>query len=401
MDDNSTLTDLLKKTAGDFDPARAHVDLDQARKSGRRRRLLTHIAAPAGSALAVAAVAAGLFVAVPHGSSPAGTTPTGQPTASAAGNPVTTPAVFGWLPAGFSTLDFNDTSTVPPPSTIIAPVVAQAATPNADLSVLLTVISAKQAANTTGTVTAPDVNGKPARWETASGGLEWEYALGSWAVLIPGGLSSENWFRPGDHSAGPPLSPQGKADVLKIAARVQWGRHQVKFPYQFTHALPASWTLEPTMTGQYEDGTLVSTGMNLQSGPLASANGLVASPDTVLMITVQPFSRSASFCASPSTATGIQYIEADGVQWTYQTEDDQFFDANGHRVPTQSICAVGPLDGQSIRLTLVLDRATGATANTPIPGVAEIGPGGVKTILSWLKFLGPNPANWTTRPLAP
>jgi hypothetical protein len=40
-------------------------------------------------------------------------------------------------------------------------------------------------AASTVTGTAPDINGRPAKW--LADGLEWEYANGGWATLLAGG----------------------------------------------------------------------------------------------------------------------------------------------------------------------------------------------------------------------
>jgi hypothetical protein len=425
--DDQNLTTLLQKTAADFDPSRAHVDLDQARKSGRRRQLLTHIAAPAGSALALAAIAAGLFAATPHGTIGGASTmqmTSALPTANASyashsavsptAEMLTLPATFGWLPAGFSPLK---ASIIPTPAEVTSAsgkeVMTTSKTDNQELisagtadqsrDVNLNVIEGKQSGITYNTVTAPDVNGKPAKW--FGGGIEWEYAPGEWAILMATGNVSAGWT--GVKTLAGPVTPattptQTKTDLYKIATHIQWGKHQFQFPYQFTHDLPSPWAPVST-SGQYTDGHLVATIVRLGLSTASFSSD-------ILDIDVQPFSSKAPTCTGPSSQT--HYIEADGVQWKYQAQDDYATEpvANSATAskyaPVQGLCSVGPVDGQSVQLLLNLDKVTEtwkgniptSVTNTPNPGVSEIGSGGVKTMLSWMKFLGSTPATWTTNP---
>jgi len=134
------------------------------------------------------------------------------------------------------------------------------------------------------------------------------------------------------------MPTQVKADLFKIATHTQWGQNHFKAPYQFTHALPASWTLS-NVQGQYEDGSLTATTFGLK----AKAMNPLGLPTSVLQIDIQPFGKSPLKCTGPSAA---QYIEADGVRWQYQAKDNQGAGS------TQGICSVAPVDGQSVRILL-------------------------------------------------
>lgn len=410
--DDQNLTNLLQKTVAGFDPSRAHVDLDRARKSGRRRHLLTHIAAPTGSALAVVAIVAGLFAAVPHGTAagsstapmsaatpPSSKAATASPEAKSTGISDIGLPQFGWLPAGFSLANADFHTNYNPE--MLESISANG--PGGGDAISLLVSSAPNAKLPGGGKTALDVNGKPAEW--TNGGdeeLQWEQAPGEVVML-----SYEIGLGQVDSNLGASV----EAVLLEVASHVQWGKGRLVFPFQFTHDLPSSWT-PVTGSAQYTDGHLVATSVTLGLRPtLATApqsSGDVTETKDVLEIDVQPFSSSAPSCAGPSSQTS--YIEADGVRWQYQAQDNYgnnkiVVNKTSEYVPTQGLCSVGAIDGQSVRLLLTLDKVTenakgNVISDTQYPGLSEIGSGGVKTVLSWMKFLGPNPATWTTNPLA-
>jgi hypothetical protein len=113
-------------------------------------------------------------------------------------NPLVLPVNFGWLPAGFTE---NQPSPDEFPSArgplSVTPKQVMFGASTADGRALEVTVAARGTSvnpwtsgtegngGTVVTGTAPDINGRPAKWIAA--GLEWEYANGGWATLITGG----------------------------------------------------------------------------------------------------------------------------------------------------------------------------------------------------------------------
>jgi hypothetical protein len=263
MDENS-VSGLLHQVADNYEPLPLFVDVEAARKAGRRRQWAARASASAGVAAAVAVVAAGAVVIPSHfraaatagaASGPAAAVKpsvkkaaASPPVAPKSFNPRVMPATFGWLPAGFSVQAPGDISFVLPTQAQV-----QAASPSDNRSVDFIVNpwtgASKPPLGPGGTApteilgTAPEVNGHPAYWTDS--GLAWEYAGGGWAELDAlSYLGSDNvpqgWLGPagalGWTCSRPnvsvplacttppdgPMSAQTKATLEKIASHVQW-----------------------------------------------------------------------------------------------------------------------------------------------------------------------------------
>ncbi len=81
----------------------------------------------------------------------------------------------------------------------------------------------------------------------------------------------------------------------------------------------------------------------------------------------------------------------DGIQWSSLSP------VIAGSMYALTTCA--PVDGLTGDISVYPEGMSGA-ATQPLPGVSELGANPAETILSWLKFLGPNPANWTSQPFS-
>ena len=135
-------------------------------------------------------------------------------------------------------------------------------------------------AETTVTGTAPDINGRSAKW--LADGLEWEYANGGWATLLAGGetkaQAQQGWggYCTADIPKGtksPIADPkttcapytqlaQFRAALEKVASNLTWTPQPFAFPFRFTHTLPSGWTVSE-VTGEFVNGRLTSVQTNL------------------------------------------------------------------------------------------------------------------------------------------
>lgn len=146
-------------------------------------------------------------------STPASTT--GQPAeAPASFNPLVLPVNFGWLPTGFTenqpetgvfsitggqigvtTTQASFDASAADGRGFTVTVEARGAKANPRITSMAT--ETLGTGETTVTGTAPDINGRPAKW--LADGLEWEYANGGWATLLAGGetkaQAQEGWGR--------------------------------------------------------------------------------------------------------------------------------------------------------------------------------------------------------------
>jgi hypothetical protein len=262
MDENS-IGGLLQRVADNYEPLPLFVDVEAARKAGRRRQWAARASASVGVA-GVAIVVAGAVLIPSHfraaatgaASGPAAPAkpsvrkPAASPlVAPKSFKPRVVPATFGWLPAGFSTQAPGDISFVLPTQAQV-----QAASPSDNRSVDFIVNpwtgTSKPPLGPDGTApteilgTAPEVNGHPAYWTDS--GLAWEYAGGGWAELDalsylgsnnsvppgwlgPAGALSRMCSRPNvsvpltcTTPPDGPMSAQTKATLERIASDIQW-----------------------------------------------------------------------------------------------------------------------------------------------------------------------------------
>jgi hypothetical protein len=281
--DEIAVRDLLDLVATD-PPPQSRVDVDLARRQGRRLRRLRRVYLP-GAAPVAAAVAVAVIASLTAGLS--GTqTRTNRPPASDRGRsaPMTAPhrfsllspyASFGWLPAGFSPGDQDDQSTSELDMTATAPVPDGRA-------LMLTVFAAGQCRLSgretarghvvSGTLPylrirnsfpnalscggplsgrAPDVRGTPAFWTGPHGSLAWEYGRDAWAILSPMPNPAicvhcaahprlTGWYdvlAKNGHAAVP-QSETARRLLLKIASAIRFGTSPGSTPGSSSPACP-------------------------------------------------------------------------------------------------------------------------------------------------------------------
>jgi hypothetical protein len=323
----------------------------------------------------------------------------GPAQAPASFNPLVLPVNFGWLPAGFS-------ENQPSPDEFPVSMGPLGVTPTqvsfgafaADGRGLAVTVAAGGTAvdpwtGSTGETavigTAPDVNGRPAKW--IAGGLEWEYATGGWATLITGGETSQEanaaWGRQckpnipkpqiANQNCGPYArqSAQLRALLEKVASNLTWTQQPFTFPYKFTHSLPTGWTVGD-VTGNFVNGRLIAGDMFLD--PVTSS-GAQLNTDNALDIQAYSSGSTHTYCAGLGPTTTFETYN--GVKWGIGS-------ANSWAMA----CSGTPLDEHGGAVSVGFDSNT--VHGNPL-GVA-----GVKAVLRLLEFFGPSPADWTTSPLA-
>src|SRR5262245_40003945 len=219
--DETAVRALLAVAAQDDDAPPCGVSVPLARSRGRRRLRLLRVYLP-GAAPVAAGVAVALVIALPtalRGGSPVAGARPGSVTATAPAaaprhfNPLVPYASFGWLPAGFATTAAAGASDESTPAELtlqaLAPVsdgrmvqvTVDAAGSCRIVATPTSIASATGAARSLSCITdespgdvttrltglasaAPGVNDRPAYW-TPQGALEWQYAAGAWAEVMP------------------------------------------------------------------------------------------------------------------------------------------------------------------------------------------------------------------------
>jgi hypothetical protein len=313
--------------------------------------------------------------------------------APASFNPLVLPVNFGWLPAGFTenqaeTGEFSGAGGQIGVTTTQASFGASAA----DGRGFTVTVAARGAAATpritsmaletldtgalTVTGTAPDVNGRPAKW--LADGLEWEYANGGWATLLGGGgtkaQAEQGWgnYCTAANSCTPYTpSAQFRALLEKVASNLTWTPQSFTFPYRFT-ALPSGWTVSE-VTGVFVNGRLSSVETNLVPKD---------APNTKDPLNIQAFSSGSTVNCAGFNFSGTTFATYNGVTWAIQADHSGATACAGARMTTKNTGSV----------SMGFEQDTVAYLPTPL------GPSGVKVILPFFKFLGINPANWTTNP---
>jgi hypothetical protein len=229
---------------------------------------------------------------------------------------------------------------------------------------------------------APTVRGGTAFY-LLGGGLAWEYARDSWALLGPGtavaGMSPQRayqaaagWEDGPARQAFPATAESGATRELiaKVAASVRYGaRAPIVFPFQLA-ALPAGWAVSGVTYG-VAYGLRVGT-VNLSAGPAASP--------AALNVQVQE-STEQKHCSGQGS--GAQVVTVHGAAaYLYPTLRDQ---------EEMFACRIAGL-AFDIRLALTLPRS-----HRPVPGVARLG--GVLRVARGMRLLGPDRDAWTAHPV--
>jgi hypothetical protein len=340
----------------------------------------------------------------------AASTTAGPAEAPASFNPLVLPVNFGWLPAGFTEnqpesgefsgaggqigvtttqASFGASAADGRGFTVTVAARGAEATPRVT-SMAIETLGDAGASTVTGT--APDINGRPAKWLTD--GLEWEYANGGWATLLAGGetkaQAQQGWglYCPVDFPKGTKsvatspktsctsytLSAQFRALLEKVASNLTWTPQSFTFPYRFTHALPAGWTVSE-VTGEFVNGRLTSVQTNLVPKD---------APNTKDPLDIQAFSSGNTADCANFAFSGTTFATYNGVTWAIQADHSAATACAGARMTKKNTGSVG----------MGFEQDTVAYLPTPL------GPSGVKVLLPLFKFLGTNPANWTTNPFA-
>ncbi len=450
--DETAVRELLDLAAQDHDAPPCQVSVALARRRGRQRQRLLRVylpgAAPVAAAIAVALVLT-LSASLRGGSAGGSELGRSKPAASApilaprTFNPLVPYASFGWLPAGFSdtaAAGASDESTA-------TSVTLQALAPATDGRMIEATVDAAGAcrieltsmkSNTASTAAtpvqalsctdpsgegrgnrlaelasaAPDVNGEPAYW-TPEGALEWQYAPGAWAEVMPminpsycasavradaacTGGNVAGWAnvsaaapaaddvigRPGTPAAKQaPVQPEvqsaaSKALLLQIAADLQYGdTTPLVFGFELA-GLPASWQVAADYYFAPQGSYLAASG--LSAGP--------AVDPTALGLSVGPAISATSDYTCKIIAGQTSQVTVDGAPavFRYLNEPDKQF---------QSLCA-NDIDGVSLYVEMDLNTPG---SNAPLPGGAEVS--SVLTLFQSVQLLGPNPAVWVTDPL--
>jgi hypothetical protein len=349
---------LLERMAATKAPP-TRVDIELARRRGRRTLRWRRAWIPGASALAVAAVvvliAGGVIVFGPGPGRPGPGRPgPGRPEGPAASrhaaprqfSPVIPYAAFGWLPAGYS---FRSGSMNP--TSVYLAAGPKSVTQNAELA--LDVYSAG-ACNLSGgriacgnsvegwvepvTGQAPAVDGRRAFWADA-GYLAWQYAPGGWATV-----------------SGMP----GRQALVKIANGVRFGvgvMPAIAFPVQLTGAL-STWPLDSVTFQPYR-------------GVLRPSQWYLSHENVGVLVSVYVDPAPASSACRPANRS------VDGYRVTVSHSQ-----AVRGNPPGQNLCAADA-DGLSVDI---------AITGYHTPSVVSV-------FAHDTRLLGPNPANWTTRPL--
>jgi hypothetical protein len=427
MNENNVRS-LLQDIADHPEPA-PRIDIDRARRTGRRRLWGRRAAIP----VVVAAVLA-LVVVLPQAlaSSALGhndvtpatfgsakqkaVTPKPKPSASPAVpspdgylNPLVPYAAFGYLPQGYSLsitpsaihdgfLSTVDNLTITAAQSADGNYIQLSVMPKDGCYGLLSDIPGwsttqdqqARCSELTGQESgpAPEVNGRIAYWGNNGTDLAWQYAPDSWAVLQA--LTS------GD--TGFPVA-EAKTLLPKMAASVKIGQTQpIVFPFKLSGAVPADWhpvsaTYTVLGTGQYVASELDVapyldyaehgvTGLIIDAGETPEVNG--------------------NACPTPTVdpAKGISQVQKDGVSWLVQTpvKSTGTSGNSSNPSPAQPYGALGGNDATACNQQP--DNSLYASADLKLNTTGAAQTGGITTILNHLSVLTADPQSWTRTPLA-
>jgi hypothetical protein len=209
---------------------------------------------------------------------------------------------------------------------------------------------------------APAVGGRPAFWFNGHM-LAWEYARHAWATLY---VSRHG-------------TPIPAATIVKVAAHVRFAataKPAVKFPFRLT-GLPASWrVLSVAGWRATADGLLAGASNEIgMTTTVGRADGPVTG--TIGQVVIRPGKGTCPFFSGSS-----QRVVLGGV-----TAIVTHFTGSGVR-PYQGLC-IRETNGLHVHFL-----------EFPEPGNADFAFGGVTGVfVHHLRLLGPDPANWTTRPI--
>ncbi len=359
-----------QQAAEDPPPTRASVTAAARRGRSRRRRRQAAIAAsPALAAGAVLAIAFGGII--PAGALHPQTAPT-KPAGSASQaprlfNPLRSYASPGWLPARqsashfvaqFSRLEDQYSGLTGVGLTFYArgvcrlssrsfacgwprdPAAPQLSLPRVDLGRPI-----------------GDLSGHAAYWRLSSGPgigtLTWQYATGGWAMVRVPDLR----------------------DALRMVRSLRFGKAagpSAAFAFQLT-AVPADWRVN-SVTTQVDDGVRYASSFSISAGLVDTTLGLVTSPRQVVMVETGPEYGSSCESYFRHAAYRRQLVEGNEA---FVLLRPQAWDSGAK----SGLCTV--VDG--VLASVITDGRSGQSATD--------------LLAHHMRFLGPDPANWTTRPV--
>jgi len=108
-------------------------------------------------------------------------------------------------------------------------------------------------------------------------------------------------------------------------------------------------------------------------------------PNTKDPLDIQAFSSGNTANCAGFVFSGTTFATYNGVTWAVQADHSGAVACAGARMGEKNTGSVG----------MAFEQDTVAYLPTPL------GPSGVKVLLPLFKFLGMDPANWTTSPLGP
>lgn len=357
----------LLELAADTDAPPSRVDIGLARSHGHARlrwRLASLVSAPVLLVVAVILAAVVPFGGSGHAVSyRTGPLAAGRVTPPRQFNPLIPYVAFGWLPSGES-LDGGQLGsataylTAGPSNAWALTVYAAGHCDRTSQQLLRKLRQHRQPELNCGATSssgwaadvisvAPSVDGHLAFWTTKRGSLVWEYARGSWAVLV---------------------GPRGRAairDAVKVADHIRYAvatRPSIEFPVQLT-GLPATWRIAATYF-------VADTGV-LRASQYSLAGTGQSAPN---------------FTSDPATRRSSCYFyPGESVRRTihgYRVTVNYLKAVRGNP-PVQQVCAADA-DGLAIFISTYGSHAA---------------PNAITIFAHHLRVLGTNPANWTTKPL--
>jgi hypothetical protein len=410
--DEAAVRDLLGLVATDEAPP-SRIDVDFARRQGRRRRRLRRVYLPGAAPLAAAAAVALIAGLTASLSGPG--VPSHKPPASRGGRTaqIAAPRQFsllypyaslGWLPAGFSAagpdnqmsqsateLDVTATAPASDGRALMLRVDAASCrvTGNGAQAYVRTRDQYPHASDCFGdplSSRAPDVNGAPAYWTALHGSLVWEYGRNAWAILNPmpnpaicvhcaphPRLTGWYYVAPKNGHPAVPQSAAARQLLLKIASAVRFGTKPAVY-YGFTlSSLPPSW--RPFRAGDISnfgsiDGRLVSEGWSAGPADDPEALGISVWPAT-------PGSHPCKYFAGQSS-----YLTLDGARALLRTIDEP----DKH---VQVLCAP---DFRGLQVSISLDQNVPGTSDRPLPDAGKVG--GVVSVFQHVHLYGGDVASW-------
>jgi hypothetical protein len=432
------LAELLKRTVPE-PPLELSADRVTVLHADQSRRSWLVPALAAASIVVVAGAGAGLSAvhgsAAKSASSSVAAAASGQrhaPTASATAaavvaptsfNPLELPANFGWLPKGFTEnqpapdqfpMAQGPLEVTPTQASFGASIVTDGGNNQEGFQVTVGARGVNvnpwvgggtgNSAEFKVTGTAPDINGRPAKWLV--GGVEWEYANGAWATIVTGGAGTqaakEGWGQSCTTDAPaqtgntpvqvtpsmvkcspmPRQSAQLHALLEKVASNIKFTPIPFTFPYEFTKALPQGLTVGD-VNGSFVNGRLTAGELDLN---VAGVTGKQSSGDVENMIMVQAWSDPSSHSYCPAMA-GAYFDTINGVKWQIQSVKGSKPDYES----SATACSGAPVSAKNGSAGLGFDDYSATSF--------QIGFADEKALLPILKFLPANPADWTTSPI--